>query len=169
MDYSQIVITSRSVKTTLNKLVFTAGVFRQCPLEDLCVVDLFLYESGFPAAGFARRYALLTILTDLIHENCARQFRLHNLAFPPMESDIKTVRAATKMVANYGVRPLLDWTLLYSRYGRAELGLSIKELCATGAFTRRTYYRYIGDAIRELTVKLTEGEWEARRRFPPKQ
>lgn len=144
-------------------LLYSARAERTNPLEWLWVVDQALLDPDHPPVQRGRSHVLASILIDVITVELNHHRRVNGLS----PSDSTQTRAeALRQIALDGQHQnieLLSWSWLYYRYVRVELNITPAEFGQAAHIEPRTRTRYRQHALRRLTERLIEREYQARR------
>jgi tetratricopeptide (TPR) repeat protein len=155
-------ISWESVRSALDSLVYLSTARSPNPLEHLLLVDEFLTNPDFPQGPHGRQFALDRILVTTIEEQYQRVRAA--LGMKPPDPDMEFDAALAEAVADErtGNLEAVGWGLLYFRFVRSELGLSLDMLAPAIHADPRTLRRYQHHAIHRLTEQLIQDEWFAR-------
>ncbi len=159
---SQPFISSESVREVLDAMLYTSSPQSPSPLEVLSLVDHFIANPDLPVAVENREFALRHLFISIItHEYIEHR---HNLG---LESDVSqtTLEAAAEDIRRDVQQhnpELLGWCLLYYRYVRVDLNLSLESIMPITHIEQRTLRRYVTHTIDRLRDCLIIREWEER-------
>lgn len=156
-------ISEKSIRAALDSLLYTPRPEAQRnPLQYLLLVDELLLNPVVPSGENSRAYALQSVLLDAITTNLSRLRTVHDLqdASPRDAPDI----AYSQLVVDFqtGNPELMAWSLLYYRYVRSDLDLTLDGISRQVFLDQRTLRRYQQHGVRRLTETLTALETEAR-------
>jgi len=157
-------ISQESVQAALDRLLYTSMKPPPNPLSWLTLIDEYLADPDFPPSSRSRDYALNAILTTQISEALAERRLTLGLAAPQEKSSLEMELAAIQKDAGTGNHDLIGWADLYYRYVRVDLGLSPETLSAALHIDARTLRRHHPRGLEALVRRLTDAEWQARRR-----
>ncbi len=157
-------ISWESVRSALDSLVYLSTARPLNPLERLLLVDEFLTNPDFPPGPHGRQFALDRILVMTTEEQYQRLRAALGMKLPDPDVTIETAMAEIAADERHGNLESIGWGLLYFRFVRAGLGLSLDMLAPAIHVDPRTLRRYQHHAIRKLTEQLIQNEWFARKR-----
>ena len=162
---SEAIISEANVRAALDSMIYSTVARQTSPLERLWLVEAFLSAPEQPASPHNHRYALQTILVDLITAELTRHRAVVGLPALVADAPLPTVIEQIARDAGDGNIERIGWSWLYHRYVRVDLNLSARDFCKYAHLDARTRQRYQNHAIRRLTERLIEAEREARRRL----
>ena len=162
---SEAIISEANVRAALDSMIYSTVARRTSPLDQLWLVAAFLSAPEQPASPHNQRYALQTILVDLITAELTRHRAVVGLPTLVPDAPLETVIEQIARDAGDGNIERIGWSWLYHRYVRVDLNLSARDFCKYAHLDARTRQRYQNHAIRRLTERLIETEREARHRL----
>src|SRR3954468_6040103 len=156
-------ISREDVSAALCSLIHTTRKPVADGLQHLLLVDLLVNAPDMPNSdekrAFAAQELLIMEITRALHEQCDL-FRL----LPPGErTQGDEIQKEAAELIKVGKHNLMAWSIVYYRYVRADLGLSVEELAQLFMVTPRTVTRYHDDGIDMLVQRLIREEQLARR------
>jgi tetratricopeptide (TPR) repeat protein len=156
-------ISREDVSAALSSLIHTTRKPVADGLQHLLLVDLLVNAPDMPNSdekrAFAAQELLIMEITRALHEQCDL-FRL----LPPGErTQGDEIQKEAAELIKVGKHNLMAWSIVYYRYVRADLGLSVEELAQLFMVTPRTVTRYHDDGIDMLVQRLIREEQLARR------
>ncbi len=162
-------ITEENVSQALDALLFTATPHPRA-LNMLALVDEVVSNPSLPASSRPREFAMTNLLLDMITQELMRLRRVVHpedqaAAMTPTGSSLledELPRMRLDMAS--GSYRLMAWSFLYYRYVRVDLNVTPEKLGEWTGLDARTLRRYRTRALRELTHKLIQAEWDARER-----
>jgi tetratricopeptide (TPR) repeat protein len=159
---SQPFISSESVHAALDAMVYTSTAQPPSPLESLAIVDHFISNPDLPLIAENREFALHQILISLI----TREYMLHRhnlgLSSPVLHAPLELATRDIRDDAQQHNPELTGWCLLYYRYVRVDLGLTIESIMPLAHIEQRTLRRYHNHATERLRDRLISEEWKRR-------
>lgn len=162
-------ISRDDVSAALSSLIHTTSKLEATGLEHLLLVDLRVTAPDMPAGDDVRRFALRELLVTEIAAALAEGRRLFGLDTPDMRAPLRQALTTLAEDAAAGAHDLLAWSILYYRFVRADLSLSVEGLADVIGVHTRTISRYIDDGSEMLTERLIRAEQEARLRHRQRQ
>ena len=157
-------ISLESVRAALDALVHVSTARSPSPLERLLLVDEFLANPDFPQSTFKRSFALDDLLITVIKQEYQRLRSVFRINLPQENAQIENILAQVNEDLRIGSLELIGWGLLYVRYVRSDLGLTLEALSQVLHTESRTLRRYLHHAFEKLTEQLIQREWAARTR-----
>ncbi len=156
-------ISREDVGAALASLIHATRPANASGLQHLLLVDLLVDAPDMPTSDEARTYAVRELLVSEIARALNEQRRVFGLMPISELAPRDEALAALSEHVRMGARELLEWSVLYYRYVRSDLALSVETLAALIAVQARTITRYHDDAIKMLTERLIRAEQMARR------
>lgn len=155
-------ISYESVRSALDSLLYTSNPQPQNPLEALLLIDNLIGNPDLPPVAesreFALRHLLISIITRSYTEHCQQLGFAPALVDASFESAAEDIRRA----ASLHNPELMGWCLLYYRYVRVDLALSLESMALIAHIESRTLRRYQNHAVGRLRDCLVAEEWDAR-------
>jgi tetratricopeptide (TPR) repeat protein len=155
-------INQQNVRDTLDAMLYGTVPQPSNALEALLIVDVLLSQPEVPLTDNPRSFAIKHILTDAI----THQYTNHRqkLGLPVLVPDAAVGIAvqAIQQESQTQNQELLSWSLLYYRYVRVDLCLSLAVISGAMNIEDRTLRRYQKHAIHRLTEYLVDSEWRIR-------
>jgi hypothetical protein len=151
------------VRCALASLRFWSKQETSQPLENLLMVDLLLLDLDAPLSAHQRGFALKEILVCVIMESLAAHRRKFALLGPHEDEDFQAAQCAVALDGRNGNVELLGWSLLYYFFVRTDLNFSHELFADLIGVETRSVRRYQQHAIRRLTDRLIQREWQARK------
>lgn len=162
MPVTRPFISQETVKSALDAMLHPSTKREPNALDYLSIVDEFLANPDLPANAhereFAVNYLLSNFIIQLLHSN---QYNL-GLQQLPVDVSLDHIKTISVEIGQQGNAELLGWFLLYCRYIRVDLGLSLESIEQIFHLDQRTLRRYQNHAILRLTEHLLNVEWEMR-------
>jgi tetratricopeptide (TPR) repeat protein len=157
-------ISYETVRAALDAMLYMSVARSPNPLEALALVDDFISNPDLPDTPEKREYALRQLLISVI----VREYNAHrhNFGFEvpvshaPLEAALDEIR---RDVQQHNPE-LIGWCLLYYRYVRVDLNLSIESIMSIAHVEQRTLRRYQSHAIERLRDCIVSAEWDIRAR-----
>ncbi len=158
-------ITRASLEAALHLLTYTIRDSSDgITLKTLVLVDEFLDSPHRPMASDLRRYALSTILTEIITDQLTQVRRLFDLSDPATNAPMSVVKERILEDSQQNSAELSGWSFLYYHYVRSELGISQDKYAKISHVAPRTVRRYSGHILDILVDVIIQREWAARQR-----
>jgi len=156
-------ISAVSVEKALDSLRYTTtNTSFAATLHALAIVDQFLDSPARPPAKTLREFAIQTILTDLITDALLRFRGKSNLPIP-QPSNTRTEAISQIQLDSHEHSPeQIGWSFLYYHYIQIDLKISQADYSEFSHTEVRTLRRYKKHAIKTLTHRLIDLEWQAR-------
>ncbi len=155
------IISVENVRDALYSLLYTTHTLSASPLEQLNVVTKFVRDHKMPPSKRQRHFVLRRLLVDFITEQLTRhRVQFGRPAPNPMHGYAEAVSDLNADAAT-GRTELVCWSLLYHRYVRVDLDLSVKEMAEHCNYAPRTFQRYHRHGIVRLTEHLLARELDA--------
>ncbi len=156
-------ISREDIVAALSSLVYSPRKPVADGLQHLLLVDLMLSTPDMPESDEKRVFAVHKLLVEEITQALNDQCHIFGL-FPPREHTRSAdIHAEIAELVKVGKHYMSVWLVLYYRYVRADLDLSVEELAQLLAVNTRTIARYVDDGMTMLTQRLLEREQSARR------
>jgi DNA replication protein DnaC/tetratricopeptide (TPR) repeat protein len=156
-------ISVESIEAALKTLGHSAAEAPEAiALQNLALVDLYLENPARPSSEDLRAWALRSLLAQFITDALSEQRRFFDLASASITENRRTALKRIQQDSLCGSDILMAWSILFYRYVRPELAISVSELAASTNIHERTLRRYRHDALLRLRDYLTKAEWEAR-------
>jgi tetratricopeptide (TPR) repeat protein len=155
-------ISRKNVRSTLDMLLYAASAQCVSRLQNLLLIDVFLTDPDLPSGPYTREFALHQLLITIINENYSHLRYILGLTAPLATILLKDAIGELTNDIRRGSTELSGWSLLYYRYVRTELNISLDALSEVLFLDQRTLRRYIESAINQLTERLIAAEWNAR-------
>ena len=159
------IISEANVCAALDGMIYSTAAKETSELERLWLVEVFLAAPEQPASPHNHRYALQTMLIDLITAELTRHRATVGFPTPIADEPLETVIERIGDDAGDSNIERIGWSWLYYRYVRVDLNLTVRDFCLYAHLDARTRQRYQKHAIRRLTERLIEAERDARRRL----
>jgi tetratricopeptide (TPR) repeat protein len=157
-------IAIESVRSALDSIIHVSTVPAPNPLERLLLVDEFLTNPDLPDTDLGRQFALNYLLTSIIREEYWRLLSVFEIEPISEDSSLVDTLEQRQEILQVGGIELAIWNLLYLRYVRSDLGLTLDSLGQSTHADARTLRRYMRHAFEKLTKHLIGREWAARHR-----
>lgn len=116
-----------------------------------------------PADPLYVTYPISQILSDLISTQFADHWHRLEQSVIAHNAPLSVCQALLKHAGQLNNRNLIAWTVLYMRYIRSELGLSVAAMADLLVTSPRNFSRYENEGIELLTSALIDAETQARR------
>lgn len=155
-------ISREDVSHALASLIHSSRNLEANGLRHLLLVDLAVNAPAMPAGDNVRDYVLRDLLVSTITTTLSEQRAAFLLSAPDEHAAIDVVREEIAESVEQGAFKLNVWSLLYYRYVRADLALSVEELAEALAIHPRTISRYNDEGIELLKERLIFAEYQAR-------
>jgi len=155
-------ITYESVRAALEAMLYTSTAPPPNPLEELSLVDQFISNPDLPSIVNSREFALRQLLLSIITQEYSQHRHNFGLAAPVLNMPFEAAAADIRRDVQQQNPELNGWCLLYYRYVRVDLDLSIETITTVANIEQRTLRRYQNHATIRLQECLVEAEWEAR-------
>jgi hypothetical protein len=150
-------ISRKNVKAALNSLLYSTGLPKPNPLENIVLVQQLASDPATLLGSHNSGYALHLLLTSIIAEELARHRRA--LAIPVEDGQTLTDVRNAIIRDTRAVNPeLMSWSWLYYRFVRVEFNISAKDFSQMAFIEERTLRRYQNHAIWRLTQYLMARE-----------
>src|SRR5690554_2139204 len=121
-------ISRDDVSAALNALAYASSDPKLGALEHLLLVDLMLVEPDTPLGSDTRIYAARELLIDQITAALGEQRVLFRLDPPDARLIESEIAASVSGDVGSGAFQLMAWSILYHRYVRSDLNISVEEL-----------------------------------------
>lgn len=131
-------------------------------LRYLLLVELRIHTPDMPNSDNLRDYAVRALLVDMIDAALSEARAMFGLAPIDVKAPLHAALRALDEAVKVGAHDLLAWSVLYYRYVRADLDLSVETLAHHMGVSTRTITRYNDDGVDELTIRLIDAEQAAR-------
>lgn len=131
------------------------------PLENLLIVHHQCARTGTIQFSNERRFALQTLLLNVITEHYQECRRLLSLSRSIAPLDAEHLIRAIKEDVNSGSPELIGWSWLYYRFVQVDYALSAKFYCEETGIEQRTLQRYQKHGVRRLLDYLQAAEQKA--------
>lgn len=155
-------ISQKSVRQALDSMLLGRKSEPPNPLESLILVDDLLSDPAFPDLEYPREFAVRNLLLRLIAERLTR----HRHDFSFNEIDIHESRKDAIHAIEHDTQQqfpdLIGWSVLYYRYGRADLNITLADYRDVTHVDARTLRRYQESAIKRLADIIAHREWVTR-------
>lgn len=153
-----------SVVRHLDSLLYDSQSASQLTREwaGLLIVEQIANQLPHADPDLRHEYAVRDLLTGMIATAYADVRRALSLAPPDVKLTVKAVERWLQADAAPRNPALLGWSLLYHRYIRADLDLNVNQLAGWISVGERTFRRYQAYAVRLLTYRLIQAEYDAR-------
>jgi tetratricopeptide (TPR) repeat protein len=156
-------ISVENIEATLKTLGHSAPeVPEAVALQNLALVDLYLENPAHPQSEDLRGWAVRSLLIQFITNALSEQRRFFDLPPASIREKRRTALERIQQDSLCSSDILMGWSLLFYRYVRSELVLTVRELADFTHIHERTLRRYRQDSFLRLRDRLTEAEWEAR-------
>lgn len=155
-------ISRENVSSALASLIHNSRDLKSNGLRHLLLVDLLLINPALPSGDNMRDYALKELLVSTIIAVLSDHRAVFLLPPPNQSATINGVRDEMAEAVEQGSLNLTIWSLLYYRYVRADLGLSVELLSEALAIHPRTLSRYNDEGVELLKDRLINTELAAR-------
>jgi tetratricopeptide (TPR) repeat protein len=163
MRNGDIHVSQKAVSDALESLVYSTRPPELNSLAWLLLVDQTISDPALPPSPHAREYGLKAVLVGLITRALQEGRRAFGLEPPDERAPLVEVRRQIAADAATHSADLLSSSLLYHRFVRVDLGLSLEDISQIIGADARTLRRYQSYGIRGLTHRLIEAERDARR------
>lgn len=157
-------ITLGSVRAALDSVIHVSTAYAPNPLEHLLLVDEFLTNPDLPKTKLDRQFALNYLLISIIREEYCRLRNVFGMGQTSEDMSLAHTLEQVQEDLHAGSTELVVWNLLYVRYVRSDLGLTLEMLAQPTHTDARTLRRYMRHALEIFTKNLIQREWEARHR-----
>lgn len=131
-------------------------------LQAMTLVENFLTDPSLPALKNGHLFAINTILCDIIQRELHYHREMLHLQPVPQDAPRQNCQQFFEEDAQSDSTSLMLWSFLHYHYVRVEVGLSLQDLADLYPCTIRQMQRHRDAAIRLLTDKLVQYEWQAR-------
>lgn len=159
---NQPFISCQSVRAALDAMLYTSTQQLPSSLEALMLVDHFNSHPDLPPNIENREFALHHLLISMITREYGRHLLNYGLTPPKSDSTLKAASEDIRLATQQHNPELLGWCLLYYRYVRVDLSLSIESIVPITHAEQRTLRRYLNHAIQRLKDCLVLAEWDVR-------
>lgn len=154
-------ITLNTVREALHGLIYTALPVPPSPLLRLKLLDEVLAD-GPGVLGADRGYALQRLLTAAVTKEWTRRCHCLGLTRPTLWETRAEAEVRLHQLATHAPKDTLCWAVVYYRYVKVDLNLSMADLARLLGVDRRSVQRYQNHAMQQLTYHLLEAEQAAR-------
>ena len=155
-------ISREDVSAALTSLIHNTRKPSADGLQHLLLIDLLTIAPEMPESDEKRTFAVQELLIREIILALSEQCALFRLKPPNERSREDEAEREFAELVKLDKHDLLAWGILYYRYVRSDLDLSVEGLAQSMAVTPRTVSRYNDDGVELLTQRLIRMEGAAR-------
>ncbi len=155
-------ISREDVSAALTSLIHNTRKPAADGLQHLLLIDLLVVAPAMPESDEKRAFAVQELLVGEITQALDEQCALFRLTPPNERSRDDEAEREFRELVKFDKHHLLAWGILYYRYVRSDLDMSIERLAQSMAVTPRTISRYNDDGVELLTQRLIRMEQAAR-------
>ncbi len=159
------VITQQSVEAALHTLIYTTtDTSAAAGLRSLVLVKEYLQNPARPPANDLRMYAVKAILCEIITDRLNHFRQMAGVS--PLSPVVDRNAALQSIVEDSRSNnpEFVGWSLLYHRFVRVDLGISLNDFEQWSSIEGRTLRRYRQHAVTKLVDEMIQREWHARER-----
>ena len=155
-------ITQSSVTAALDTLIYPSKTSEPNSLEHLLLVDLLLADPDLPSGELTRQLVLHNVMVDLIVQEFGTRCTVLQMPVPTAQETREKAAQVIRFASLLRNAEYLLWMLLYYRYVRTDLGFGQDDFSELLSLNSRSLRRYFNYALRLLTRRLIQAEWNAR-------
>jgi tetratricopeptide (TPR) repeat protein len=134
------------------------------PIHFLLVIEEQLANPDLPASPHLRHFLVNQFLINLITKELETLRRIFNLPAPVKDETRTSAERMLQVDGSKNSPDLTDWSYLYYRYVRVDLGFTLDEINAASSVHERTRRRNQQRIVERLLEKIIETEHQARSR-----